>query len=1153
MIFNSRFNLLTCLVLLFFLSWSTSTKGNTNSHLSFQVQPEQEVFLSFKYQNLFDEVIIAYLDDGKYFLPVSEIFRILKIPHQSNATSLTITGSYLSPSNEYLFDFKNFTVSLDDKGSFSFDASKMRVKELDYYVQIDILEQVFDLTFSVDLNNLLLQLETPDLLPIVEEFERAERRKRQQGFQIRDELYPLEFERDRSILGGGFLDYSLSANISEDLNSYVYNLDLGTELLGGDLQGSTFGSYSTEFSSFTTNNLRWRYVLRNNKYVSQIKVGQTSSSGLFERNFRGISLTNEPIEPRSIYDSFEIEGQANPGSEVELFYNDVLYDFTRVSEDGQYRFLAPITYGSSRLRLEIFGPNGSVTQRRERIQIPFNFLPKGEVSYNLNVGRLENPIFGQPQESDIAQGDVGYGISSWFTQRVGVEYLSEFTDDTPLFYSSSSARLFDQYLFNLDLAPQAFYRFSGSVIYPSSASWELNYTYFTDDGIFNVLRNDQELSGNFFLPFLLFKKAFSFRFAGNYATNDVSGNNTRYNIDLNTRINRFNLRASYRDQQFGEFNLNPSRSSEVSLAATYLISRKPNIPWYLQNTFISGQLDYNPGLAQLEEAEVQVSRSVFEKGRLQASFSRNFIGDFNFLNLGLTIDFNAFRSTTTTRHVRNKTSLTQNIRGSIGYDDFNNKLLLSNREQVGRSGSSVRLYVDSNNSGSYEEGEETIDDKAVRIGKAGVTSSVKDGVLRFTQLQSYHRINMEINESAIKNPLLVPKLKEFSIVTDPNQYKPINIPFYVSGIIEGKVQRKTSEGIQGLSGVRLFLKAKESNYEKEMQTFSDGSFYAYEVPPGEYSLKVDSTQLDFLDARSDPSEIDFEVESLAEGDYVDGLNFNILPLEDTSEAVIAETDTTSQTEPVAKEDSVQYQIQLASYGNADLANTANNRAEKMLNEEFFVRYNPYAKLFAVRSLPILQKQDAISKTRQIIESPFSEPAVVVTKDTSFSSIDLYPRFVIHLDTLDSIESAEELAKEIDQQTDISIVVSSLADQNKFLVQSSSFNSRKKAEAALKNIQEISDTKKSNYSIVENLGSEITSLYFNYFIQIVEIDTTTSKQYLQDIKEDDILPDGVTVKKGNNEIIIGNLNTWDETITLKRKLENIFSRGTVMLILEQYQK
>ncbi|MCW9712645.1 hypothetical protein LQ318_06990 [Aliifodinibius salicampi] len=1124
-------------------------EGNSNE--------EQEVFLSFNYRNFFNKVITAYYEDGNYYLPVSEIFSSLKISHEVNNENLTIEGFYLEPENTFYLDFSNYQVELANKGFFSLDASQMRVKELDYYIKMEVLATVFDLNFSVDMNNLLLQLETPLELPVVSEYKRQQRRERQERATIGQELHPLLYERDRKLVGGAFFDYSLSSFINNTENAYAYNFDIGSELLGGDLEGSAYGNYTSNYSNFTTNNLRWRYVLRNNDYLTQFYAGQTTSNGLIDRNFTGVRLTNEPIEPRYLYDSYEIEGTAPIGSEVELYYNNSLYDFRRITEDEQFRFIAPLTYGTSRLRLRIYGPDGRVREREQRIQVPFNFLPKDEVTYHLNAGRLNNPILGSTEESYLAQGSVAYGLSDWLTQKIGIEYFDQFSDQVPLFYSSTSARLFDDYLFNADIAPNAFYRLSGNVIYPSSASWGLNYTYFSDERIYNPIGNNHELSANLFIPFQIAELPLNIRFTGDYTQNSAQNrDNIYYNLDLNSRINRLNLRLSFRDRQFESFTLSPSSSSELRASATYLISPQTNLPRYLQNTFVSTSARFNPGSGTFQEAQIQASRSVFDKGRIQASFARNFAGNFNFMNVGLIIDFNSIRSTSTIRNNRNQTSFTQNFRGSVGYDDYNNDLTFSNRNQVGRSATSLRLYVDSNNSGSYDEEDNTIQDDAIRIGRAGVQSTSKDGIFRFSQLQSYHRINMEINESAIQNPLLVPEFKEFSIVTDPNQYKPINIPFYTSGVVSGKVVQLEGESSAPLSGVRLYLESKQNDYSKEMQTFNDGSFYAHQIPPDSYRLYIDPNQLQFLNAFSEPDTMTVEVEAIAEGDFVENLNFKVIPKSGSDKSNQPEETRTypeeaAQDTTIEKDKNSRYQIQIASFKTAEKAKKVSKDASKIINRPFKPVLNVLNNLYAIRSSFMDTEQEAIELFRTLVDNDFESNALVVQNRTKLLQEEADSVLIFH--NFKTLQNARKSANQIARNTNKEVSIGQFRGKQDFVIyQKKRAISRKDTSA----FQTTEYQKKYEEARIINLHeSEVTlieqkkAMNFTFQIQVRGIKTASQKTNLQTFIQD---KPQLSIDKGEDAstYILEGFQKWSYLKKIQMELDQFHHDLAIPILIEE---
>ncbi len=846
---------------------------------------DDEVFLHFRHQGVVNAFISSIYYQDQFYLSVNELFPALGIDFDIDTGRMQLTGNFLGEGR--------YNIELDSRVrrarfngiDIDLTADDFIITDLGYYLHPDILLQLFDMEFIFDFGNLSVSLESSFTMPIVAQRERERRRERTMRTQreLRREYYPLLYDRNQQIFNAGFLDYNLTANLSEPGNNYLYNTSLGTELFGGDLQGSIFGSFSETATSLRSSGLRWRYGILDNEWISTITAGQTTAMGLVPVAYTGLRLTNEPIEPRFLYGETAFTGTVDPNSEVELYRNNTLVDFVQADETGQYRFTVPITYGSSSYSIRVFSPTGEMTQRDARLQIPFNFVPPGEVNYIFDAGRLDNPIAGSTDRGFMSKLNVNAGITNRLTATGGMEYFEEFHESLPTLRAGVSSRLFTNYLVSVEAASEAFYRASMGVIYPNNSSIDLSYTYFnTEGGIYNPSRNSSAIRGNLFTPFEIRSLPLFLRFSFNNEQR-TTGNITRYRMDLNSRIGRANLRLGYRDTQLGTLGFRTTPVGRINTSATYNISRRRDIPAVMRGVFLRGQLNYIPAQSRVEDLEFQVSRNITPQGRMQLALGRNFIGDFNLLRFSFTYDFSSIRSNTSIRSTRNTTTFTQSLRGSIGYDSGNNKTLFTNRQQVGRSGVAVRMFVDNNNSGSFDEGDELIPDNAIRIDRAGGIRFMRDGVSYISQLQPYRQYNLTVNKASVTNPLLVPQVENFSIITDPNQFKIIDLPFYMSGIVEGTITRTADDGsLSGLGGLRLYLRQVnvpegQEPYTEEIRTFSDGSFYAYEIPPGDYVIEPDPSQLRFLNASPSIERLEFTVQALAEGDMVEGLSINIVP------------------------------------------------------------------------------------------------------------------------------------------------------------------------------------------------------------------------------------------------------------------------------------
>ncbi|MAO64503.1 MAG: hypothetical protein CL666_05845 [Balneola sp.] len=838
-----------------------------------------EVYLDFRHRGIVSTVVISYYKDDQFYLPITELFSLFSLDYEVNG--MIISGDFGVEQTPYTIDFKKNIIKFGDQTT-TLTPNDYLIKELDSYLRSDLFYEVFDLDFSIDFNNLSLKLVTERELPAIQQAIRSQRRQLANTNRFQDQKYELRYDREKPFIDGGFFDYNLSANLNQNNYGFNYNANLGLQVYGGDLQGQVFGNYSDGFSNLATNNLRWRYMFRDQEWLTKLQIGQTTTDGFTQNRYTGIRISNEPIEPRRLFDEYEIQGSTIPQSEVELYLNNSLIDFATANELGNYRFLAPITYGSTQLDLRIYGPTGQIIQRSERIQVPFTFQPKGKFNYSANAGRLDNAVIGETSQKYTAQAHGSYGITDWLTAKTGVEYYQGYHTSLPTFTSSLSSRILNNYIVTLEAANNVYYRGNLNVIYPNSASINFDYTNFiSSSSIYNNTNDDQRVVASAFYPFNFFGVPFNIRVSG-FSRFRASTTVTTFRTDVNTRISNINLRIGYRDRLVDTFNpLDMSSTSTIQSSLTYNFSRNRYLPSFLRGVFLRAAMGYRPTSKQFETAEVLISKNILKTGRLQLSAGKNFIGNFNTLRFSLIFDLGSkVRSSTTFNSIRGSSNVTQNIRGSVGYDPNYNNFIFTNRDQVGRAATAIQLYVDSNVNGAFDEEDEIIEEKAVRVLRSGANSTLKNGVLYLTQMQPYYYYNMEMNKSAIKNPMLVPEFEKFGLITDPNRFKKVEIPFYMSGVIDGTVQRLRGDSSKtGIGGLKLRLSDSNGDFAKELRTFSDGSFYEWEVPPGTYELQVDAGNLQQLNSKSIPEKLEFEVKAVPEGDFVEGLSLLLVPLD----------------------------------------------------------------------------------------------------------------------------------------------------------------------------------------------------------------------------------------------------------------------------------
>ena len=846
-----------------------------------QQEPDGDVLLNFNYPAVGNVYLNGMFFGDVAYLPLGEVLSMLYIPNERTPSGKGLMGAYPTKNDTWSLD--PVTNQLTIKGNSEIlEADKYYLGDLDLYLHPDYFSKIFGINFTINTYALSLGMKSEYTLPIEERQKRENIRKQlQQRNSQGGTAAPLIYERERKALSLGILDYNINYTNSDVGNNLGLYFNAGMELLGGDLQGSYNGNINNGSLLSSFSGLRWRYVLpggmtpEKNVGLASITAGQVNTTSFSNAaNLVGLSVTNNPVIPRLDLDVFVIDGTTFPDSEVELLIGGQLVDFTRADEVGYYRFNAPVTYGTVRLSTRIYTPRGEVIVQDRQIQVPFSFLPKGFIGYNAQVG-LPQFTFDSLGTSLAAHADIAYGITNALTVRAGADKGEIFGEQSIYPVFGISARLFQQYLFNVDALPDRYYRANASVFYSDNTNISAQFTEYNPNSAFNFRGQTRDANLNVFYPFQVLGKFSGFRVTGERIWFDTGLGVNNYQFDFNTQVNRVVVRFNYRGGARGLIKdpENPTQNQFGLLTSslTYTLPRSPGIPLYVRGLFLRGQFRYSTLLDQPESISLLLSQTLFKNGRFTLGYDREIIRDLSRFQVGFLYDFKSLRTSTQYTRGTNGYSFQQGVSGSLAYDPAGVGMIPSNRDQITRSGAAVRLFIDTNENGVFDEGEEIVPAKAIRLDRSANILIGSDGILRITQLQSYWKYRLDVDIAALPNPNLAPKLKSFSFVAEPNRLRLIDIPLYQTGIIDGTVLIEKNGTQQGLGGLRLILQKQGDEQEIQIRTFSDGGFYSYGLLPGKYTLVGDPKQLDFMQVESNPAVLEFEIKALSDGDYLEGL------------------------------------------------------------------------------------------------------------------------------------------------------------------------------------------------------------------------------------------------------------------------------------------
>jgi len=929
----------------------------------------QEVYLSFDYNGLTNSVITAYYYRDSVYIPIGVLFNQLKLNCVIDARDSVVKGFFIDQSTPYEINFSTDVAKIGDK-EIHFDRTQAIIKPLDFYLLPSLFAKIFDLNFSVDFSSLSLILTTNVELPIIKEYERETRRNyslvspQSQLIQA-----PLQYPRKRSLLNGGVLDYSLTAYRGNNQNSYEYSLTGGAEILGGETEGAVMGNITPINSQIYSSNISWKYVFDSTRYISYASLGNLYTDGLTQFGYRGGQVSNEPVALRTLFSSYPIEAKTKPNWEVELYLNGELVDFATADSNGNAYFNIPIVYGTSFVQMKFYGPSGEFEEQDRRLQIPFTFVPSGEINYTVSGGKLNNTDY------NLASTNVVFGISDWLTDKVGVDYVDDPSFSKPLFYNSAYVRMGPEYTLSVDLAPMAFYRSTFNALYPSQASFDLAYSRYEHNLLYNPSDELQQAEADVFVPFTILNTSINFRAAGTSQQYENGERANSYSAYVSSNVAQVNASVGYLNSLINYGSGSTIRTYGWTASLLYSMFFGQGFFSFLNGTLANLTTRYGVLKNSLDDIRFELSKNIQQYIRVEVSVERDYVNRLTSFNLQIIADLPFTRSTTTAQSQGRTSFYTENLSGAVGFDANYSRFLFNDLPWVGHSAASMRLYVDNNGDGKFDNGDEVIKEGIVTLRQGVSSQTYSNGIIRDWNLLPYTQYSADIDVSSIKNPLWIPEEKSFSFVSDPNSYKKIDIPFFASGIVDGTVLKFEGGIATAIPGLSLEIKSVGSSFEKTVNVFEDGSFYYMGLPPGEYTIKVDSSQLSILDLESDPPVLTFNVEPTKQGDYVEGLKILLkdkkktntgelieAPLPETSSEPIIQTHPPESSSPITSALSTgRYVVQVGAFTTRETAERVASNSMRNIGQRLCVSLNRDCNLYVVQTDTFENRHDVLNE------------------------------------------------------------------------------------------------------------------------------------------------------------------------------------------------
>jgi hypothetical protein len=909
---------------IFAIALSLISHGNVNAQ---EGSSYDEISVFLNVPRVGGGEISAVIIGEKLYLPVTDLFDFLKIRNIPDPDLKSITGFFINPQTTYSISRTDKKIIYQEE-IYNLENEDIIRTENNLYLKSSYFGKVFGLECTFDFRSLSVVVNSKLELPLIREMKQEE--MRQNLKQLKGEI-KADTIVGRTYPGFKFGMADWSVNSSQEIkgqSSSQINLALGAMVAGGEATTSMYYDTKADFN-WKYQQYLWRYVNNDFAPMRQISLGKIATNAIstLYNPVVGVQLTNTPTTYRRSFGSYTLSDYTDPGWIVELYVNNVLVDYVKADASGFFTFEVPLVYGNTIVNLKFLGPWGEEKTKEQNFNIPFTFLPVKTFEYTINGGIVQDS-----SNSLFSRASVNYGLIKSITIGGGAEYLSSVTSGSAMPFINSSIRISNNLLLTTEYTYGVRSKSTMTYRLPSNMQLDINYTWYHKDQTAIRYNYREERKASLSLPLHIGKLATYQRFSFNqivmptskYTTGEWLFSGSVMNI--NTNLTTYALFISKSD---------PNIYSNLALSF-----RLP------AGIVCMPQVQYGYTQRKILTSKLELQKHLFTKAYLDVSFEHNNASKIIMAQLQLRYDFSFAQAGFTVARSNKKTTLSQYARGSLINDTKTRYLHADNRNNVGKGGIAVLAFIDLNSNRKRDKGEPKIYGLNLHTNGGRVEKSDRDSTIRILGLEPYTSCFIELDQNSFDNVSWKLPYKTLSVAVDPEIIKNIEIPISVVGEATGNVTFTKDGESTGQSRMIINFYSGNSKLVGKTLTEEDGYFTYLGLLPGNYTVRIDTNQLNKLGMISVPPLIKFSVNQGLEGEIVDKLDF-ILMMKASDTSIYAKQvltqkpyvrkDTTIMTVHEITQELVtiaedSYAIQLGAFKKKSNAELLRKRLEKLIGK-----------------------------------------------------------------------------------------------------------------------------------------------------------------------------------------------------------------------------
>lgn len=803
------------------------------------------------YGNFYIDAI--YAKNDLLYVNISELFKLLQIPCIVGQKGDSLGGFIENESRKYSVDFTNGQVKTGHK---TLNIQTGLKKELgSIYMESSLFAEAFGITLTFNFRSLTIILKSDFELPIIK-YQRIEKLRDNMAKVKGEIIADTIVQRNYHVFRFGTVDWSVaSSQTGEKLTENRFGISVGTEFLFGEADIAI--NYSDQYK-FDNRQLYylWRWVDNDKSLIKQAQVGKISNQTISFINAPvvGAVVRNSPTTVRKAKGYYIINELTEPNWTVELYINDVMVDYTTADASGLYLFKVPIVYGYTTLKLKFYGPLGEERIEERTMNVPYTVMPTGEFEYSLSAGMVQDS-----SKSHFGKAEFNYGVNRFLTVGGGMEYLSSIPNGAYIPYARATFQPFSKLTINAEYDHGVKARGLLDYYFGKSALLEIDYSKYKEGQLATQFNALEERKVRLSVPFR-YKKIIGFSKFDYTQFVYKPFNYNQVNITISAYYKQFSANSST------QLNWIDQKSAYVTsnLALSYRLKH---------GYIIRPSAQYNVSGSKFITYKIAIEKSI-PKGYLTATYERNVLSDDNLFSINFKYDLNFARTNVNATHRNGNIILSESAQGSLAFGSGNNYIHGSNNSSVSKGGISLYPFLDLNYNGIFDANEHLVKLTSVRIMGGRAIFSKKDSIVRIPDLNAFTNCRIELDDNDLENISWRFKNKIYSVLVDPNQFKRVDVPVIPVGELSGTAYMNTDNSLKGIGRISVKIYKKDGlKVVAETLSESDGYIYFLGLKPGEYVARVDPEQLSNLDFTANPSQIEFTIKPLEQGDMVGGIDF----------------------------------------------------------------------------------------------------------------------------------------------------------------------------------------------------------------------------------------------------------------------------------------